>query len=276
MEHFGARDERPVAECVRLVRDESDVFVGVYAHRYGHVPEGSSVSISEVEYRTATDAKLHRFIYLIDKDHPWLPGHIDDGVNRDRLLAFKAELMNQHVCEFFGTANQLATKVAADVGRYIAMQTAPKVGPGMPIQNIGIDSLRGPVIETADEWNERRAAVYAAHRGVFLAHVVRPSSRSEQPFDVFIYLIRHKRHLGPGIAAGSGDLSDVRFAEFFLGPYWENKVFPAVERQGFIGIATSAHGTFLCICRVTFTDGTHVYLERYIDFEAQRTGGTGA
>ena len=33
MEHFGARDERPADECMRLVRDESDLFVGIYAHK---------------------------------------------------------------------------------------------------------------------------------------------------------------------------------------------------------------------------------------------------
>ena len=36
MEHFGARDERPVDECIRLVRQESDLFVGIYAHKYGY------------------------------------------------------------------------------------------------------------------------------------------------------------------------------------------------------------------------------------------------
>jgi hypothetical protein len=38
MEHFGARDERPADECVRLVQQESDLFVGIYAHRYGYGP----------------------------------------------------------------------------------------------------------------------------------------------------------------------------------------------------------------------------------------------
>ncbi len=77
-----------------------------------------------------------------------------------------------------------------------------------------------------------------------------PSSKTAQTFDVFIYLIRHQ----------SENLSDVVVAEFFLGPYWENKVFPAVAQDGFIGISTSAYGTFLCICRVTFIDGSHIYL----------------
>lgn len=44
-------------------------------------------------------------------------------------------------------------------------------------------------------------------------------------------------------------------------------MFPAVAENGFIGISTAAYGTFLCVCRVNFTDGTHLYLERYIDFE---------
>lgn len=267
MEHFGARDDRPADECVRLVRDESDLFVGIYAHRYGHIPEGAEMSISEMEYRTATESSLPRFIYLIDDNQPWLPAHVDSGSSRDRLLAFKAVLKKRHICQTFGERHQLATKVVADVGRHIAMESAPKVGPDIPVQDIGLESLRGPVAETEtpDEWNLRRNTVYEDHRGLFLTHVIRPSSKPGQTFDVFIYLIRHK----------SEDLSDVRVAEFFLGPYWANKVFPAVEQNGFVGISTSAYGNFLCICRVTFTDDTHIYLERYIEFETQRTGGSG-
>jgi hypothetical protein len=264
MEHFGARDERPADECVRLVRNESDLFVGIYAHRYGYVPDGAGVSISEMEYLAATEAALPRFIYLVDDNQPWLPAHIDAGTMRERLLTFKSALQKRHICQRFGGPDQLAAKVVADVGRHIAMHKAPKVGPGIPVRDIGLESLRGPVTESADEWNARRDKVYESHRDLFLTHVIRPSSKPGQTFDVFIYLIRHK----------SEDLSHVRVAEFFLGPYWENKVFPAVAQDGFIGISTSAYGTFLCICRVTFTDGSFIYLDRYIDFEMQRTGGS--
>ena len=44
MEHFGARDERPADECMRLVRDESDLFVAIYAHKYRYIPDGSETS----------------------------------------------------------------------------------------------------------------------------------------------------------------------------------------------------------------------------------------
>lgn len=265
METFGARDERPVDECVRLVREESDSFVGIYAHRYGYVPDGINYSISELEYRAATEATLPRFVYLVDDNTPWLPAHIDDGVARDRLTAFKAGLRKSHICQIFNGRDHLATRVVADLGRHIAMKAAPKVGADIPVDDIGIESLRGPVVETPDEWNARRNGTYAAHRNLFLTHVIRPSSRPGQTFEVSIYLIRHR----------SDDLSDVRVAEFFLGPYWANKVFPAVPRNGFVGISTAAYGTFLCVCRVTFTDGATLYLERYVDFESHRTAGSG-
>jgi hypothetical protein len=266
MEHFGARDERPTLECIRLVREESDSFVGVYAHKYGYIPDGGHVSICQMEYQAASDAALPRFIYLVDENHPWPPAHIDSDRNAKRLQNFKKDLLKRHICARFGGRDQLATLVVADLGRHIAMLNAPKVGPRIPVRDIGLESLRGPVIESPDEWNARRNDVYQRNRGVFLTHVIRPSSVEDQEFDVFIYLIRHKAE----------DLKDIRLAEFFLGPYWQNKVFPAVEQNGFIGIATAAYGTFLCVCRVTFNDGGVVYLERYIDFETQRTGGGGA
>ena len=263
MENFGARDERPVDECIRIVQKESDLFVGIYAHRYGYVPDNKDVSISEIEYKAASAISIPRFIYMVDEAQPWIPAQIDAGEKAQKLRSFKDSLMKQHICQTFSGQDQLATKVVADIGRHIAMREAQIVGPGLPVNDIGIESLRGPVVETPNEWNERRNKVYADHRNLFLTHVIRPSSKPGQRFDVSIYLIRHK----------SDDLSDIRVAEFFLGPYWENKIFPAVLQNGFIGIATSAYGTFLCLCRVTFVDGTSIYLERYIDFESQRTGG---
>ncbi len=65
MENFGSRDERPKDECLKLVR-ESDTFVGIYAHRYGFIPDGDSISLTEAEYDAATIANVPRFIYLVD------------------------------------------------------------------------------------------------------------------------------------------------------------------------------------------------------------------
>ena len=116
------------------------------------------------------------------------------------------------------------------------------------------------VDRTAEAWSKARDALYASTRGVFLAHVIEPSSKQGQDFDIFIFLVRHK----------STDFADVQFAEFFLGSYWENRIFREEAKNGLIGISTSAYGPMLCTARVHFRDGKVVELHRYIDFEMGR------
>ena len=136
MEHFRARDERPVHECVRWCGRRLTSSSEVYAHRYGYIPEGSDTSISELEYRAATDARLPRFIYVVDNQYPWLPEHIDDGDKRTRLNTFKEFLFKNHICQTFGAADQLAMNVAADLGRHISMEKAKPVGRNIPVNDI--------------------------------------------------------------------------------------------------------------------------------------------
>lgn len=101
-----------------------------------------------------------------------------------------------------------------------------------------------------------RDGIYDDHRQVFLAHALSPSTAKNQRFDVFIYLVRHKR----------SDFHDVVSAEFFFGKHWGNRIFPGARSGNLIGVRAAAHGTFLCTCRVTFDDGHTTSLHRYIDF----------
>jgi hypothetical protein len=105
---------------------------------------------------------------------------------------------------------------------------------------------------------EHRHGVEEKSREVYLVHTSRPAKRSgRQGFDVLIYLTRHR----------ADDLSGVEYAEFFLGRYWENKIFKSVNQDDFVGMRTWAWGSVLCTCRVVFQDGYEVMLDRYIDFE---------
>lgn len=49
MEVMGARPEEPSIACLGEI-DQCDLFVGVYAHRYGSIPRGAPVSITEAEF----------------------------------------------------------------------------------------------------------------------------------------------------------------------------------------------------------------------------------
>ena len=110
------------------------------------------------------------------------------------------------------------------------------------------------------EWSALRNDLYQNHRNIFLAHVIQPAGGPGRQFDVYIYLVRHQ----------SQNFSDVEYAEFFFGRHWGNQVIQRRERNGLIGVATSASGPFLCTCRVVFQDGAKIDLYRYVDFEMSR------
>ncbi len=255
MEHLGARDARPKEECLRLVREKSDAFVGIYAHRYGDVPSRDNRAITELEYNEAI--KYHRkcLIYIVDDNAPWQKRFIDDGQKAKLLNSFKTRLRKNHIYKSFTNKDQLAAFVAADLAREFAFSIYPLVGSQGAVG-------RNP--RSIQEWNSVRVDVYRDNRNVFLAHTLRPSKKAGQEYDIAIYLVPHRSN-DPKYRRE--DLSDITQAEFFLGEHFGNKVFHVKNKGGTVGIVVSAYGPFLCTCRVVFSDGHRVMLNRYIDFE---------
>ena len=256
MEYFGARDERPKEECLRLIKDESDLFVGIYAHRYGYIPKGDKISITQAEYEAASSAGLKRFIYLVDESVPWVPAYIDRKNAEVKLRKFKDKLKIDHMFQFFSNKDELAAKVAADLGRHFSLHDLRHVEPSMAKNS---DSLNTSELKTIEEWNRYNQGIKDRNRGVFLVHVINPSKIKGQKFDIFIYLKRNKTE----------DLSDVEHAKFFFGRFWGNEIFEVQNDGRYIGLSASAYGPFLCTCRVTFKDGYSVNISRFIDFEME-------
>lgn len=255
MEHFGSRDARPKQECLRLVKEDSDAFVGIYAHRYGAILSRDGRSITELEYLEALNSNLPCLIYIVDDTAPWQKNFIDLGSKAKMLTSFKNRLREKHTCKSFTNKDQLAAFVAADIAREFAFSIYPLVGSRYMLG-------RNP--NSVQEWNKVRVSVYSNNRNIFLAHTLRPSKKAGQDYDIAIYLIPHYSN-DPKYRRE--DLSDVIEAEFFLGEYFHNKVFRVKNKGGIVGIVVSAYGPFLCTCRVLFSDGQHLMLNRYIDFE---------
>jgi hypothetical protein len=229
--------------------------VGIYAHRYGHIPQGCTKSITEFEYDAATEIGLKRLVYIVDDQVPWQKKLIDQGKSARLLDSFKKKLRSNHVCKPFKNKDDLSAYVSADLAREFAFSVFPKVGSR---------SATGHNPKSIEEWTDVRTAVYRDNKNVFLSHTIRPSTKLEQLYDIAIYLIPHRSN---DARYRREDLSDIIEAEFFLGAYFDNQVFRIKNKGGSVGIVTSAYGPFLCTCRVLFSDGTHVMLNRYIDFE---------
>lgn len=141
---------------------------------------------------------------------------------------------------------------------------------GLPI--VGTSAEEEPILENKEitqteqlvelptsnvEWKNFRNSHYHKSHNIMLVHVISPSKKKKQDFDIFIYL---KSHNGSYIR-------DVLKADFFFGKSWGNKVFTETPTGDLVGIKTAAYGPFLCICRVYMKSGESFMLSRYIDFE---------
>jgi hypothetical protein len=276
MEDLGARDDPPLRECLAVV-EESDVFVGIYAHRYGFIPDGLQISITEAEYQHAISKSLPVFAYLIDDKHPWLLEYVDKGEPANQLTRFKDALRKNHIIKVFREDWQLASCVAADLARHTlraglsdARSVAKDSAEPRKTKNMTIPKVRTPT--NLEQWNQERYSIYNKNKDLFLHYDLEASNVAGQKYDVTIYLIRQS---APKIGRQRDDLRDVERVEFFFGPHWGNKVYTVENVDGRIGVLISAYGEFLAYCKVYLKgDPSPVEVHQFIRFPDATQGGS--
>lgn len=119
MEKFVARPVEPSVACLSEIED-CELFVGIYAYRYGYMPDGSKVSITEAEFRHARDQKKPIFCFEVDAEYSWPAEMIEREPGRTKLIALKKEIRSSLMRDTFTTPDNLASKVASSVGYYLA------------------------------------------------------------------------------------------------------------------------------------------------------------
>ena len=122
MEVFGARPLEPANTCFEEIAT-SDALVGIYAHRYGHVPAESDKSITEQEFDFARQQGKPAFCFIVEDEYPWLPRHIESEPGRAKLQGFKQRIRTLMVVDLFTSPEDLAFKVASSLGRFLLTKT---------------------------------------------------------------------------------------------------------------------------------------------------------
>jgi hypothetical protein len=114
MEIFGARDEEPTEASLEEL-NKCDVLVGVYAYRYGTIPEGTKTSVTEQEYLHADKKGIPILIFVVDESHPWPPKLMDKSLTK--VNKFKSKATKGHAPEYYTSPDNLAHKVNSSIGR---------------------------------------------------------------------------------------------------------------------------------------------------------------
>ncbi len=110
MEHLSAVDSTAKAESLRLV-NEADVYIGIFAYRYGYIPDGESISITQMEFDRAVERGIPRLLFLMDKSHPITIEDVDQGEKAEKLAALKERIKAERVVAFFKSPEELRGQV---------------------------------------------------------------------------------------------------------------------------------------------------------------------
>jgi tetratricopeptide (TPR) repeat protein len=110
MERLPALDADAIRASLSMV-EGADVYVGVFAYRYGYIPDGSEISITEMEYNHAVELKKPRLIFFIHEDHPITKKDIESGHGELKLQSLKDRLGKERVVTFFRSPKDLRAQV---------------------------------------------------------------------------------------------------------------------------------------------------------------------
>ena len=96
--------------CKRVLASES--YLGIIGMRYGHVDEGSSLSMTELEYQQAVKADKPLRIFVMSDDAPITANMVErDPPKLAKLNAFREGVLRRHSCRMFTDVADLAAKV---------------------------------------------------------------------------------------------------------------------------------------------------------------------
>ena len=117
MEHLPASDADAIAESLRMV-NEADLYLGIFAFRYGYIPENYEISITEMEYNRAIEQGIPRLIFIMDKAHPIQIDDVEMGEGASKLEALKARMKKERVVNFFKSPEELHSQVINSLSYY--------------------------------------------------------------------------------------------------------------------------------------------------------------
>ena len=99
----------------------ADVLIMILGYRYGFVPEGKIISMTEAEYHEAKDRGIPTLAYMVDDKH-YRPPSDEDA----QLVKLKEEIKFKRGVSWFTSPEDLAWKVVCDLAREFSHLIKPE------------------------------------------------------------------------------------------------------------------------------------------------------
>jgi hypothetical protein len=131
MEHFMAQPGEPVKVCEDEIK-QCDIFVGVYAHRFGFVPKEQNKSIIQQEYEMAKASGKDCLCFIVEERFPWDPAFIEYEKRRV-LNEFLNIVREQNIISIFTTTSDFEIKLSTSLGKYLTEKMEKGANPSIPL-----------------------------------------------------------------------------------------------------------------------------------------------
>src|SRR5258708_1252027 len=125
MEFFSAMGVGATEGSKQKLR-ESDLYIGILAHRYGYVEEGYDRAVTEIEFDYAGELSLDRLCFLVESSYPWPPDAIDYK-QLDALNHFRIKINSSLIRAEFTTVDDFKAKVMSALVNW-QMRNPDKMG----------------------------------------------------------------------------------------------------------------------------------------------------
>lgn len=118
MEHLPPKAEDAIAASLKMV-DDAEIYLGIFAYRYGFLPPGHDISITEMEYNRAVERGIPRLIFFMHKEHQTTPEQMGEGLEdpleeaqrKIKLAAFKKRLATENIINEFKNPDEFRALV---------------------------------------------------------------------------------------------------------------------------------------------------------------------
>jgi HEAT repeat protein len=116
MEYYVAEDLRPLEKCLADV-ERCDIYLGIFAWRYGFIPPGQDRSITELEYRQAQEKKKTCLAFLLQEQAAWPFDKIEVSAI-EKIKALRKELAEEHLGGYFTSKDDIGARVAEAINNW--------------------------------------------------------------------------------------------------------------------------------------------------------------
>jgi hypothetical protein len=159
VEEFVASAGTPIEVCKTEIQS-SDLVVLIVAHRYGYVPAGQDLSVTEFEFRAALDRAIPILAFLVDDNYPWSPELVDIGDAASRLKRFKERVRSQLIVGYFTSPSDLAVRVLQALTAFRSKRGLPLLeAPARKVPQASAGARDELVIKIEEHLNSLRAQV---------------------------------------------------------------------------------------------------------------------